>query len=472
MPLLASLPSFPARITSLYPRCFERAVNSLQLVDKCCLSVIALAAGAELHEGDLARIRGQVILITFAICTFTWAAIFFAMMLLLPWIGLPAFKYQQLQGIASLAGTLMMARSPASAIAVLKETEGRGAYCSLVMAVIVVKDVVTFLCFAINIELLQALMSDSGVSMGIRVLRGPVRSLLVAMLLGFGGGATLSTVLGSRPGLIARAPLFSSLTRRLSPSNVSRCKAIVVVGLAASVFALADRLDAEPLLACVLMGLVAANQGSEAQARSVQEELVMSFGLAMPVINMSFFALAGASIRLDALLSGLRVAICIWVARLLAIYFGSWIGGWAGRTPHDLRRRIWAGMITQAGVALGLVKTISARFPDWGPTFSAVMVSVIILNLLTGPPLFRSAVIASGEARASTNLQGIPVRSDASLSSSDAELDSLRAGKRSKSGVLLSELLGNEGRSSVDGAASLLPTQMSTRPSSGRSGLK
>ena len=44
-------------------------------------------------------------------------------------------------------------------IAVLKETEGRGPYCSLVMAVVVVKDVVTFLCFAINIELLQAVIS-------------------------------------------------------------------------------------------------------------------------------------------------------------------------------------------------------------------------------------------------------------------------------------------------------------------------
>ena len=39
----------------------QQAVNSLQLVDKCCLSVIALAAGAELHEGDLSRIRGQVL---------------------------------------------------------------------------------------------------------------------------------------------------------------------------------------------------------------------------------------------------------------------------------------------------------------------------------------------------------------------------------------------------------------------------
>ena len=35
-------------------------------------------------------------------------------------------------------------------IAVLKETEGRGPVCSLVMAVVVVKDVVNFICFAIN----------------------------------------------------------------------------------------------------------------------------------------------------------------------------------------------------------------------------------------------------------------------------------------------------------------------------------
>ena len=125
----------------------------------------------------------------------------------------------------------------------------------------------------------------------------------------------------------------------------------------------------------------------------------------------------------------------------------------------------------QAGVALGLVKTVSARFPDWGPTFSAVMVSVIILNLVTGPPLFRGAVIASGEARAVTNPQGIPVRPDTSTSP-DAEIDSLRAGKRSKSGVLLSNLLGNDSRSSADGGSSLLPTQVSTRPSSGRTGYK
>lgn len=37
----------------------------------------------------------------------------------------------------------------------LRETDGKGPYCSLVMAVVVVKDVVVFLCFAINIEFVR-----------------------------------------------------------------------------------------------------------------------------------------------------------------------------------------------------------------------------------------------------------------------------------------------------------------------------
>lgn len=37
-------------------------------------------------------------------------------------------------------------------IAVLKETEGKGSFCSLVMAVVVAKDVLLFCCFAINLE--------------------------------------------------------------------------------------------------------------------------------------------------------------------------------------------------------------------------------------------------------------------------------------------------------------------------------
>ena len=38
-------------------------------------------------------------------------------------------------------------------MAVLRETDGRGPFASLTMAVVIVKDVVVFVCFAINIEM-------------------------------------------------------------------------------------------------------------------------------------------------------------------------------------------------------------------------------------------------------------------------------------------------------------------------------
>jgi hypothetical protein len=39
-----------------------------------------------------------------------------------------------------------------SQIAVIQESEGKGPFCSLVMAVVVLKDVMVFLAFAANLE--------------------------------------------------------------------------------------------------------------------------------------------------------------------------------------------------------------------------------------------------------------------------------------------------------------------------------
>ena len=49
-----------------------------------------------------------------------------------------------------------------SKIAVLKEVEGKGPFCSLVMAVVVVKDVVVIVAFALNIELIRAVGGGDG----------------------------------------------------------------------------------------------------------------------------------------------------------------------------------------------------------------------------------------------------------------------------------------------------------------------
>lgn len=55
-------------------------------------------------------------------------------------------------------------------MAVLKETEGRGPFASLIMAVVIVKDVVVFICFAINIEMADAVSLSAMPSVNHRIL--------------------------------------------------------------------------------------------------------------------------------------------------------------------------------------------------------------------------------------------------------------------------------------------------------------
>lgn len=46
----------------------------------------------------------------------------------------------------------------------------------------------------------------------------------------------------------------------------------------------------------------------------------------------------------------LWVAVLVWVARMAAIYGGSWLGAWLGGTPSEHRLRVWQGMVTQVHI--------------------------------------------------------------------------------------------------------------------------
>lgn len=39
------------------------------------------------------------------------------------------------------------------------------------------------------------------------------------------------------------------------------------------------------------------------------------------------------------------------------------------------------------------------RFPHWGSDFQTLMATVIVANLIIGPPLFRAAIVSIGESR-------------------------------------------------------------------------
>ena len=164
------------------------------MVDNACLSVIGLSAGAELSARDL---RGQnakkIIVWTMSIAVFTWLTVFTAFT-----VGGVSERVQFLEdggssssgttlgagdasvswrygytlracAVGSLIATLSIARSPASAIAVLRETEARGPFAKMVVSVTVLKDVLVVVLFALNMEMIESLgfmNTSSGSSSG------------------------------------------------------------------------------------------------------------------------------------------------------------------------------------------------------------------------------------------------------------------------------------------------------------------
>jgi hypothetical protein len=59
--------------------------------------------------------------------------------------------------------------------------------------------------------------------------------------------------------------------------------------------------------------------------------------------------------------------------------------------------KVWMGMVSQAGVTLGLTLIIAGEYPTWGLTVQTLVVSLIALHQLIGPVLFRAALSRAGE---------------------------------------------------------------------------
>lgn len=153
----------------------------------------------------------------------------------------------QLVIFCSLFGTLMIARSPASAIAVVQETGGRGSFCSLVLAVVVVKDVLAIVMFSLNIEVARSLFRHGGVAqVSLMAFTDPFVSLVVAVALGVGGCWVVS---------LAERAALKVAHHRVAPYT----KAAGILIISTFVFEAAVYFNAEPLLACAVTGLLATN---------------------------------------------------------------------------------------------------------------------------------------------------------------------------------------------------------------------
>ena len=360
------------------------ATASLRFVDELSLAFIAFAAGSELYLKALrSRLRSiKFVTIGLVASTFTWGSLtVFMLAEFIPFMqGLPVASRI---AISILAGAILVARSPSSAVAVIKELRAKGPFTQTAMGVTVVMDVVVIILFSMNSFVADALLTGLRFNLTFIILL--FAELVVSLAIGYVVGKILQLILSSRI------------------NSVVKTGGILLTGYA--VFALSawirhlthDKLPfevlLEPLLVCMIGSFWLINSTNS------RDEFLKILHDVGPLVYIAFFTLTGASLTLDILADIWPITLALFAVRLGGIFIGSFAGGVLAGDTMAHNRVSWMAYITQAGVGLGLAKQVAVEFPVWGLAFATMMISVIVLNQIVGPAFFKWAIFLVKEAR-------------------------------------------------------------------------
>lgn len=367
----------------------EESRTKLNFINEISLALIAFAASSELYLRELRSRLNSIKWITFGqlIITFLISAVvvFFLLDNISFTENLPF--YTQI-AISLLAGTVFVARSPASAIAIINEMRARGPFTQTVLGVTVLKDFLVIALFSVTLSISISLVNDNALSfafLGILLLE-----IALSFLLGLLLGQLLKLVLSFSLSLRSKTILIlllGFLTYKLSHS---------VEHLSAEY--LGFTFVVEPLLICIIGSFYVTN------FTRYRPEFIKIINDAGPYVYVVFFTLAGASLSLDIVAEVAWIAALLFAVRLVSIMIGAWIGGNLAGDPPLFNRIGWMPYITQAGVGLGLATTIANNFPEWGYELSTLLISVIVISQIVGPPFFKWSInlVKEGHSKATT----------------------------------------------------------------------
>lgn len=370
------------------------AVAELRYVDELSLGVIAFVAGSELHLSDLrGRMRAigstaaGIVIVGLALLG---VAIFVA-------VGFVAFASEQTTAeraaTAMLGAVVLLALSPPSTIAVIRDLRARGPFTSRTLITTVVMDVVIIVAFAVAGSLAAALLRGGGFDVLF------VLVLLIDLSAALGLGLLLGRLLGAL--LLRPVP---RVVRIVAVAGAGWCvfEAARAVGTW-SAANLPFEIYIGPVLLCLVTGFAVTNL---TPASGAFERLLHDIA---PAVYVTFFTLTGLSLELDVLLAVLPVAVLLFVVRMVALAGGTTLGSLLAGSGVRGGGRSWMGFVTQAGIALGLARAAVVQFPELGESFATLIIAVVVLNEVFGPVFLAAALRHAGEVGGGPDRQRLVV---------------------------------------------------------------
>jgi len=355
-----------------YVLCLVRqpTVESLLPANGLALALIALAGGAELRLDMLKKSVRSLVWATATQCLLVlvvMSVVFAAISPLVPFARGNGWSF--LVGVSLIEGVMGITRSPAAALGILSQTRAQGPIAKFTLAFVMLSDVVVIVLAATVIALTKPLVEAGG-------------TFSMAEIDHLGREIIGSIALGTTLGLLIVAYL----------KFVRKSFIVVLVALGFGFTDVIQYLQFEPLLTFLMAGFLVQNLSKQGDALLHAVEDMGS------VVYVVFFATAGADLDLPLLRRLWPAALLLFLSRLVVTWGANRASTRLAKDPPALRKWGWSGLVSQAGVALGIAATIERANPSFGAAFKALAVATIAMNELAGPILFKAALDTTGES--------------------------------------------------------------------------
>lgn len=287
--------------------------------------------------------------------------------------------------VSFLLGTIAMETAAASTLMVIRECNASGPLSDTLTGVIGVNNIFCLVGFSLVAAVLD-LHAKIGAGAWLQTLYEALFPL-VWQLLG-------SVALGFLVGIL----LASWASKVVEHGETT----ILLVGAVLLCVGVAMLLELSTLIASLAVGATLTNLSSESR------RLFKALSRSDPPFYAIFFVIAGADLNLELLKTIGLLGVVYVLGRFGGKFIGARIGARRAGLPEAVQRLLGFGLMSQAGLAIGLTLAINRRFPEFGPAVSTVVLSAVVVYEMIGPISARLAVERSGESQPRP-LEPVPV---------------------------------------------------------------
>ncbi|MBU0492893.1 MAG: cation:proton antiporter [Chloroflexi bacterium] len=344
-------------------------IEDLGFVSEVALGLIGFDIGGHLRFSELRRLGRSIALIVLFEAVGSFALV---------GAGVTLLTGSAVTGL--IFGSLASATAPAATVDVLAQYKAKGPLTTTLYAVVGLDDAVALILASVAIAIAEAMFRGTGVST-IEMLGVPLYEI---------GGSLLVGVLIAIP--------FDFLLNRIKDHEEALILSLGTVLLTAG---LANTLHLSLILTTMTLGIATANISPQNAGR-----ITYTIERVGPVIYILFFVLVGARLQIWLLPTMGLLGILYLVLRTFGKYTGATLGATLGGAEPNVRKYLGLGLLSQAGVAIGLSISICQRFSACGVEGSEL--GALVINVITattfvvqifGPLCVKFAIMRAGEAR-------------------------------------------------------------------------